>query len=166
MRLAALRVMFSRFNADEMTQVVQRMGLHTNNSSPMHPWFRPVGTARPPAGPRTAARPGPRTSLAARRSMGLAMCLPDAHALLAVASGKVTDTSRATGAAATAELSTVLAAALIFAAGLASGVGLTIVVAVHRLQYADVVMRWCANYFPNASMVRKSIASSFHVEAV
>jgi hypothetical protein len=31
---------------------------------------------------------------------------------------------------------TVLAAVLIFAAGLASGVGLTVVVAVHRLQYA------------------------------
>jgi virginiamycin B lyase len=33
------RVMFSRFNADEMTQVAQRMGLHANNSSPMHPWL-------------------------------------------------------------------------------------------------------------------------------
>ena len=36
------RVLFSRFNADEMTQVVQRMSMHTNNSSPMHPWMRPV----------------------------------------------------------------------------------------------------------------------------
>src|ERR1700680_19803 len=44
------RVLFSRFNADEMTQVVQRMSMHTNNSSPMHPWMRPVRNAvRPPA---------------------------------------------------------------------------------------------------------------------
>jgi virginiamycin B lyase len=49
------RVLFSRFGADEMAQVVQRMSQHTNNSSPMHPWFRPEGTrpagsnARPPA---------------------------------------------------------------------------------------------------------------------
>src|ERR1019366_5515225 len=35
------RVLFSRFNADEMAQVVQRMSQHTNNSSPIHPWFRP-----------------------------------------------------------------------------------------------------------------------------
>src|SRR5205823_3703515 len=41
------RVLFSHFNADEMTQVVQRMSLHTNNSSPMHPWMRPAGTTRP-----------------------------------------------------------------------------------------------------------------------
>jgi virginiamycin B lyase len=44
------RVLFSRFNADEMAQVVQRMSMHTNNSSPMHPWMRPVrNAARPPA---------------------------------------------------------------------------------------------------------------------
>jgi streptogramin lyase len=36
------RVMFSRFNADEMAHVVQRMSRHTNNSSPMHPWMRPA----------------------------------------------------------------------------------------------------------------------------
>ena len=36
------RALFSRFNADEMAQVVQRMTLHTNNSSPLHPWMRPV----------------------------------------------------------------------------------------------------------------------------
>ena len=43
------RVLFSRFNADEMAQVVQRMAMHTNNSSPMHPWFRPTeGPTRPP----------------------------------------------------------------------------------------------------------------------
>ena len=41
------RVLFSRFNADEMAQVIQRMTMHTNNSSPMHPWMRPSdGTAR------------------------------------------------------------------------------------------------------------------------
>jgi virginiamycin B lyase len=44
------RVLFSRFNAEEMTQVVQRMATHTNNSSPLHPWFRPAeNRARPPA---------------------------------------------------------------------------------------------------------------------
>ena len=42
------RVLFSRFNADEMVPVVQRMAMHTNNSSPMHPWMRP------PRGPRAA----------------------------------------------------------------------------------------------------------------
>jgi virginiamycin B lyase len=35
------RVLFSRFDADEMTEVVERMSRHTNNSSPIHPWFRP-----------------------------------------------------------------------------------------------------------------------------
>jgi virginiamycin B lyase len=35
------RVLFSRFNADEMAQVVQRMTMHTNNSSLTHPWMRP-----------------------------------------------------------------------------------------------------------------------------
>jgi len=43
------RVLFSRFNADEMTQVVQRMSMHTNNSSPLHPWMRPVEYSRPAA---------------------------------------------------------------------------------------------------------------------
>ena len=44
------RVLFSHFNADEMAQVVQRMSMHTNNSSPMHPWMRPVrNSVRPPA---------------------------------------------------------------------------------------------------------------------
>lgn len=36
------RVLFSRFNADEMAQVIQRMTRHTNNSSPLHPWMRPA----------------------------------------------------------------------------------------------------------------------------
>lgn len=32
-----------------MVPVVQRMAAHTNNSSPLHPWNRPVeGPARPP----------------------------------------------------------------------------------------------------------------------
>jgi virginiamycin B lyase len=35
------RVLFSRFGPDEMTEVVERMSRHTNNSSPIHPWFRP-----------------------------------------------------------------------------------------------------------------------------
>ena len=44
------RVLFSRFDPDEMTEVVERMALHTNNSSPMHPWMRPVNhPVSPPA---------------------------------------------------------------------------------------------------------------------
>src|SRR5262249_22477013 len=44
------RVLFSRFDADEMAQVVQRMTMHTNNSSVMHPWMRPSdGRVGPPA---------------------------------------------------------------------------------------------------------------------
>jgi len=44
------RVMFSHFGAEEMAQVVQRMAMHTNNSSPMHPWMRPAeGPIGPPA---------------------------------------------------------------------------------------------------------------------
>jgi virginiamycin B lyase len=49
------RVLFSRYNADEMAQVVQRMAMHTNNSSPMHPWVRP---SEGPAGPPTARQIG------------------------------------------------------------------------------------------------------------
>src|SRR5437867_3716357 len=46
------RVMFSRFNPDEMAEVVQRMARHTNNSSPLHPWMRPLeGPARQPPAP-------------------------------------------------------------------------------------------------------------------
>ena len=47
------RVLFSRFDADEMAEVVQRMTLHTNNSSPMHPWFRPH---KDPLGPPTGGQ--------------------------------------------------------------------------------------------------------------
>ena len=36
------RVLFSRYNAEEMVPVVQRMAMHTNNSSPFHPWMRPA----------------------------------------------------------------------------------------------------------------------------
>src|SRR5207244_5409743 len=36
------RVLFSRFDADEMAQVVRRMTMHTNNSSLLHPWMRPI----------------------------------------------------------------------------------------------------------------------------
>ncbi len=36
------RVLFSRFNAGEMTQVALRMRTHSNNSSPLHPWIRPT----------------------------------------------------------------------------------------------------------------------------
>ena len=43
------RVLFTHFNADEMAQVVERMAMHTNNSSPLHPWMRPVeNPLRPP----------------------------------------------------------------------------------------------------------------------
>jgi len=49
------RVLFSRFNADEMAEVVQRMGMHTNNSSPTHPWMRPQeGPLRPPSAGQAA----------------------------------------------------------------------------------------------------------------
>ena len=47
------RVLFSRFGADEMAEVVQRMTQHTNNSSPMHPWMRPM---EKPIGPPTAGQ--------------------------------------------------------------------------------------------------------------
>jgi streptogramin lyase len=45
------RVLFSRFSADEMAHVIQRMTRHTNNSSPLHPWMRPAEDfpARPPS---------------------------------------------------------------------------------------------------------------------
>lgn len=36
------RVLFSRFDPLEMTDVVERMAQHTNNSSPLHPWMRPA----------------------------------------------------------------------------------------------------------------------------
>lgn len=43
------RVLFTHFNADEMAQVVERMAMHTNNSSPLHPWVRPIeNPLRPP----------------------------------------------------------------------------------------------------------------------
>jgi len=41
------RILFSRYDADAMTQVVLRMAMHTNNSSPMHPWVRPSEGAAP-----------------------------------------------------------------------------------------------------------------------
>src|SRR5437867_4367746 len=52
------RVLFSRFSADEMSQVVQRMARHTNNSSPLHPWMRPTAapTGPPTSGPSAFAR--------------------------------------------------------------------------------------------------------------
>jgi len=48
------KIMFSRFNADQMVPVLQRMATHTNNSSPMHPWVRPITT--PEATPRMIAQ--------------------------------------------------------------------------------------------------------------
>ena len=55
------RVLFSRFNADEMTQVVQRMTMHTNNSSPLHPWMRPTEEF-PASGRSRTGRPSPNIS--------------------------------------------------------------------------------------------------------
>ena len=42
------RVFFSHFDALEMSSVAARMPRHTNNSSPMHPWFRPQEGPIPP----------------------------------------------------------------------------------------------------------------------
>jgi len=47
------RVLLSRLGADEMAEIVQRMTQHTNNSSPMHPWMRPM---EKPIGPPTAGQ--------------------------------------------------------------------------------------------------------------
>ena len=49
------RVLFSRYNAEEMAPVVQRMAMHTNNSSPLHPWMRPPKPASPPTARQIAA---------------------------------------------------------------------------------------------------------------
>ena len=49
------RVLFSRYSADEMAPVVQRMAMHTNNSSPLHPWNRPPRLASPPTERQIAA---------------------------------------------------------------------------------------------------------------
>jgi len=48
------RVLLSRFDAEEMAQVVQRMRRHTNNSSLLHPWMRPPEDF--PHAPPTAAQ--------------------------------------------------------------------------------------------------------------
>ena len=49
------RVLFSRYNAEEMAPIVQRMAMHTNNSSPIHPWMRPPRPASPPTERQVAA---------------------------------------------------------------------------------------------------------------
>ena len=49
------RIMFSRFDAEQMAPVVQRMSMHTNNSSPMHPWMRPMNGAPAPPTERQIA---------------------------------------------------------------------------------------------------------------
>ena len=54
------RVLFSRFDALEMTAVVQRMARHTNNSSTMHPWMRPAEGPQPPPHTDAEARGGGR----------------------------------------------------------------------------------------------------------
>jgi len=50
------KVLFSRFSADEMGHVVQRMTRHTNNSSLLHPWMRPAEDfpPRPPSSAQIA----------------------------------------------------------------------------------------------------------------
>lgn len=42
------RVFFSHFDPLEMSTVAARMPRHTNNSSPLHPWFRPQEAPIPP----------------------------------------------------------------------------------------------------------------------
>ena len=42
------RVLFSHYSPEEMAPIVQRMAMHTNNSSPLHPWMRPPRPASPP----------------------------------------------------------------------------------------------------------------------
>ena len=49
------RVLFSRYNPEEMALIVQRMAMHTNNSSPLHPWMRPPRPASPPTARQIAA---------------------------------------------------------------------------------------------------------------
>src|SRR5260370_1944179 len=49
------KVLFSRYNAEEMAPVVQRMAMHTNNSSPLHPWMRPPKPVSPPTARQIAA---------------------------------------------------------------------------------------------------------------
>lgn len=51
------RVFFSRSDALEMTSVIQRMAMHSNNSSPIHPWMREIGlpSAPPPSAPSAQA---------------------------------------------------------------------------------------------------------------
>jgi virginiamycin B lyase len=49
------RVLFSRYTAEEMIPVVQRMAMHTNNSSPLHPWMRPPRPASPATARQIAA---------------------------------------------------------------------------------------------------------------
>jgi streptogramin lyase len=49
------KVLFSRYSAEEMVPVVQRMATHTNNSSPLHPWTRPAKPAIPPTARQIAA---------------------------------------------------------------------------------------------------------------
>jgi virginiamycin B lyase len=50
------RIIFSRFNADQMVTVLQRMATHTNNSSPMHPWVRPSEGPAPAPSARMIAQ--------------------------------------------------------------------------------------------------------------
>jgi streptogramin lyase len=49
------RVLFSHYSAEEMAPIVQRMAMHTNNSSPLHPWMRPPRPASPPTERQLAA---------------------------------------------------------------------------------------------------------------
>ncbi|HZP33724.1 MAG TPA: carboxypeptidase regulatory-like domain-containing protein [Candidatus Acidoferrales bacterium] len=49
------KVLFSHYNAEAMVPVVQRMAMHTNNSSPTHPWMRPPKPMTPPTERQVAA---------------------------------------------------------------------------------------------------------------
>jgi streptogramin lyase len=52
------RVLFSRFNPEEFTEVILRMQTHSNNASPLHPWIRPNAWPLRPQPVETASAMG------------------------------------------------------------------------------------------------------------
>ena len=74
------KVMFSRFNADEMVTVLQRMATHTNNSSPMHPWVHPIAAPAPTEGMNAQAKYIASINLSAQDSFSFPLkTLPRPH---------------------------------------------------------------------------------------
>ncbi|MBI4888560.1 MAG: carboxypeptidase regulatory-like domain-containing protein [Acidobacteria bacterium] len=77
------RVLFSRFTAEEWMPVIQRMARHTNNSSPLHPWVRPIEgpiRAAPPSAPSAFATYLASVNLSARDSFDFPLTtLPRPH---------------------------------------------------------------------------------------